>query len=376
MKKLLLFLFVLTSACYTFGQNLSEGFEGVTFPPAGWSVINLGDANTWVRSTSYPRTGLASASITYSATAHNDYLITPQLSPAAGNFTYSFYAESYLGGSFPEQFNVLLSTTGNAVANFTITLASTITAPATYGQFSYDLSAYIGQNVYVAIQAISTNEFYLLIDDVTGPPITPTPTPTAQPTALVLTPGISTIAGSFTAAAPAPSGGYLTIVSTSSSLSGTPVNGVTYLPGQALGGGVVVSTANSTSFNATGLNPVTLYYFYTFSYNNGGTGLVYLATSPLSGNISTIPPAPLCGTKTIGATGADYVNITAAMNALNASILTCPVTFLLNANCRSAGTWIKCYEHDYHQTEYRCHSLHFRIPDQCAVQNSEQQHNY
>jgi hypothetical protein len=336
MKNYLLFLFVLLAINVTYGQNLNEGFEGTTFPPSGWSVINLGDANTWVRFTSYPRTGLASASITYSATAHNDYLITPQLSPAAGNSTYSFYAESYLGTTYPEQFNVLLSTTGNIVGNFTVTLASTITAPAAYAQFSYDLSAYIGQNVYVAIQAISTNEFYLLIDDVTGPPLTPTSTPTAQPTALILTPAVSSISGSFTAASPVPNGGYLVIASTSSSLSASPVNGVTYTAGQALGGGTVISTANVTTFNASSLSPTTHYYFYIFSYNSGGTGPAYMTTGPLTGNTFTLTATPICGTKTVGATGADFVNLTAAMAALTNDIMTCPVTLLLNSNYSSA----------------------------------------
>ncbi len=339
MRKLLLFLFVLVTISFTYGQ-LNEGFEGTTFPPTGWSVINLGDANTWVRATANMRTGVACASIMYSTAAHNDYLITPQLAPTAGNFTYSFWAQSYLGASYPEQFNVLLSTTGNAAANFTVTLASNITAPAAYAQFSYNLSAYIGQNVYVAIQAISADMYYLTIDDVLGPPMTPTAPPTAQPTALILTPAVSSVAGTFTAASPVPNGGYLVVRSTSSTLSSNPVNGTSYVAGAALGGGVVVSSANSTIFTATGLAPATLYYFFVFSYNTGGAGTAYLTTSPLINSTTTGAAIPICGTKTVGATGCDYVNLTAAMTALSSSIMTCPVTLLLNATYTSATeTW-------------------------------------
>ena len=341
MKKLLLFLFVLVAINLTHGQNLNEGFEGATFPPTGWSVINLGDANTWVRSTSYMRTGVACAYIAYTATAHNDFLVTPQLAPAAGNSTISFWASNY-STSFPEQFNVLLSTTGNAAANFTVTIASGVTPPGSqvYTQYTYNLSAYIGQNVYVAIQSISTDEYYLMVDDVLGPPLAPTAPPTAQPTALNLTPAVSSIAGSFTAASPVPNGGYLVVASTSATLSSNPVNGTTYTAGQSLGGGIVVSTANSTTFAATGLNPSTLYYFFIFSYNTGGAGPGYLIPGPLTGNSTTLTAAPICGTKTVGATGADYVNLTAAMTALGNSIMTCPVTLLLNANYSSASeTW-------------------------------------
>ncbi len=341
MKKLLLFLLISATSFFTFGQNLNEGFEGATFPPTGWSVINLGDANTWVRSTSYMRTGVACAYIAYSATAHNDYLVSPQLAPAAGNSTYSFWASNY-SSSWPEQFNVLLSTTGNAAANFTVTLASGVTPPGsqTYTQYSYSLAAYIGQNVYIAIQSISTDQYYLMVDDVLGPPLSPTSPPTAQPTALNLTPAVSSVGGSFTAASPVPNGGYLVVASTSSTLSSNPVNGTTYTAGQALGGGFVVSTANATTFNATLLNPATLYYFFVFSYNTGGAGPGYLTTSPLTGSTTTLTASPICGTKTVGATGADYVNLTAAMTALGNSTMTCPVVLLLNANYSSASeTW-------------------------------------
>ena len=151
--------------------NLNEGFEGITFPPAGWRVINMGDANQWVRNTSGPRTGTACATISFSsAAAHNDWLITPALLPASGNSTFSFYAKNGLS-SYPEQFNVLLSTTGNNAADFTVTLATGVTPTALYSQYSYDLSAYVGQVVYVAIQATSLNMYYLYVDDVTGPPV-------------------------------------------------------------------------------------------------------------------------------------------------------------------------------------------------------------
>jgi hypothetical protein len=154
----------------SWAQNLSEGFNGTVFPPTGWTVINGGDANTWVRSTSAPRSGAGHASIIYGATAHSDYLISPQLAPVTGNATYSFWARNY-SSSYIDRFDVKLSTTGTATGDFTVTLASQIGPPTTYTQYSYDLSAYAGQHVYVAIIATSTDMYYLYIDDVAGPPI-------------------------------------------------------------------------------------------------------------------------------------------------------------------------------------------------------------
>lgn len=147
--------------------NLSEGFEGTTFPPDGWTVINGGDANTWIRSTSTPISGTASARITYSSTAHNDWLITPRLAPVDGNNTISFKAKNQ-SVSYLEAFNVKLSTTGKAEEDFTISLATEIEPPITPATYTYDLSAYNGQLVYVAVQAISTDMWNLYLDDFSG----------------------------------------------------------------------------------------------------------------------------------------------------------------------------------------------------------------
>ena len=152
-------------------EGFYEGFEGSVFPPAGWKVINDGSSDrTWERYTDYPISGSASAYISYSSEAHDDWLITPPLHPIAGCNTFAFKA--MLGDSFyPEQFNVMLSTTGNNKENFTVTLASNVgPTKETPETFVYDLSAYNGQTVYVAIQAISTDMYQLIVDDFTMTP--------------------------------------------------------------------------------------------------------------------------------------------------------------------------------------------------------------
>lgn len=124
---------------------------------------------------------------------------------------------------------------------------------------------------------------------------TPCVAPAAQPTALNLTPISSTqINGTFTAASPAPDN-YLIVRSLSPTLSGNPVDGTTYTPGQALGGGNVISYGAATSFNDAGLNPNTTYYYFIFSGNDDNCtgGPLYLtATAALTGNAATPPLAP------------------------------------------------------------------------------------
>ncbi len=124
---------------------------------------------------------------------------------------------------------------------------------------------------------------------------TPCTAPTAQPTALILTPSTTSIAGSFTAASPAPSS-YLVVRSTNNSLSANPVNATTYTAGQSLGGGTVVQYSSSTTFTDASLTASTTYYYFIFSANNTSCtgGPVYFTTGPLTGNSTTTAGTPAC----------------------------------------------------------------------------------
>ncbi len=166
---LLLFLFS-TMVVTLFSVDLSQGFEGTTFPPDGWTVINAGDPNTWERTNARSHSGSYSASILFEANAHDDWLISHRLAPTASNHTYAFWAANE-DMEFPEVFNVKLSTTGIEKANFTVTLGSNLVPGTDFQQYSFDLNAYVGQNVYVAIQAISRDMWQLFIDDISGPPL-------------------------------------------------------------------------------------------------------------------------------------------------------------------------------------------------------------
>ncbi|SFB71165.1 Por secretion system C-terminal sorting domain-containing protein [Flexibacter flexilis DSM 6793] len=118
--------------------------------------------------------------------------------------------------------------------------------------------------------------------------------PTAQPTALSLTPAsASAINGSFTAATGSPSG-YLVVRSTSSTLSVSPTDGTTYTVGGTLGGGTVVAVTSGTTFSTTGLVANTRYYFFVFAYNNTSciNGPKYRTASPLSDDAITCLSAP------------------------------------------------------------------------------------
>lgn len=125
--------------------------------------------------------------------------------------------------------------------------------------------------------------------------------PAAQPTALTLTPGLTQVAGSFTAATGAPTG-YLVVRYAQGAVTTPPDNGTTYTAGQALGLGTVVSAGSTTTFNSAGLTTGTAYTYYIYSYNITATcgGPVYRTTAPLTGSTTTNTCGTLSGTVPVG----------------------------------------------------------------------------
>ncbi len=119
--------------------------------------------------------------------------------------------------------------------------------------------------------------------------------PTAQPTALTFSNiTSSSVDGSFTAASAA-ADEYLVVASNNSTLTSGPVDGTTYIAGDGLGDGVVVSRSSSTTFSATNLSSLSHYYFFIFSVKDFCTGgPLYLSTSPLINDVTTAPGLPDC----------------------------------------------------------------------------------
>ncbi|AWA28670.1 hypothetical protein HYN48_00430 [Flavobacterium magnum] len=173
MKKITLaFLGCLFSGA-VFAQ-FTENFDAGTTLPAGWSVIQGGDPNTWEVTDMMDLVGLDAhsgtnaAAIVYDSDAHDDYLVTPAITVAAGvNDYFSFWGRS-LDPDYPEVIDLKLSTTGANATDFTVTLQADV-APASgesYYKFSYDLTAYVGQTVYIAFYSATTDKFIFEVDDV------------------------------------------------------------------------------------------------------------------------------------------------------------------------------------------------------------------
>ena len=288
MKKLLLFFLSIYSVL-SFGQ-FPEGFEGATFPPLGWIKFDngIGLAQSWNSTINpdYVKTGSKAAYLNKEALAPGnlalDWLVTPQvLVPANGQLRFftKLTQASDQGGIYTIRISTISQ---NTATDFTIiktwTEAQimsaddlgndgvTLAVQSTYIQKKVDLSAYAGQNVYIAFVMAANNADRWCVDDVN-----------VDQKCLIST--------SLTAV---PSGNNAVLNWTSSNPGPWEIE---YGPaGFTQGTGTIVQVA-AKPFTLTGLSPVTDYSYYVRSICSADN------LSPWSAkkDFTTTALPPVCG---------------------------------------------------------------------------------
>ncbi|WP_347374086.1 fibronectin type III domain-containing protein [Aequorivita sp. Q41] len=167
--KILTVIMFLGMAYWPASAQFLESFD--TEIPREWRIHdNDGQGGTWHYNAGDGYRGPGGARITFEENAHDDYLISPQFTVNSG---ISDYISFYAGGSgvaHPETFDVKLSTTGADPADFTVVLGSEITITdvddlGEYVNYAYNLAAYDGQDVFIAIVATSTAAFRFYVDE-------------------------------------------------------------------------------------------------------------------------------------------------------------------------------------------------------------------
>jgi hypothetical protein len=129
--------------------------------------------------------------------------------------------------------------------------------------------------------------------------------PTALNFSLINSSGFT---GSFSAASPIPSGGYLIIRKEGSAVTDVPVDGIAYSSGTLIGASTIAGIGASTAFTEVSLNAATVYYYKIFSFGKGSdpsTVNYYTSGTPLVNNQVTLAASP-----TLQATGITYTGIT------------------------------------------------------------------
>jgi Secretion system C-terminal sorting domain/Cleaved Adhesin Domain len=307
MKKITLFIAFIFGIIATGSAQFLQNFDAGLTIPAGWTVINQGGTNTW--NIGPPQgfdtppavaiSGTNTARITFNTTTHDDYLITPQITPAAGvNDRLSFWAKNY-GPTYHEHYEVLISTTdASASANFSIVLQPDTAAPDAWGKSIIDLTPYLGQPIYIAFRALSTDQFYLCFDDIAND-TAPAGAPNCD--SVLSTPANNAtnanLSGNLTwsFATGDPTGYNLTV--------GTTSGGSEVLP--------LTDVGNVTTYNVGALLPATTYYVTITPYSANGvatgctinsfTTFTPPANDDCSGAIAlTVNSDLACGTVTAG----------------------------------------------------------------------------
>ena len=106
------------------------------------------------------------ASISALTPPNNDWLITPRLNLGA-NPELTFWARSHTADYGLERLKVLISTSDTTPASFTaINTGNWLAVPVAWTEYSYDLSAWQQQEVYLAWQIVSWDAFALYLDDI------------------------------------------------------------------------------------------------------------------------------------------------------------------------------------------------------------------
>ena len=124
------------------------------------------------------------------------------------------------------------------------------------------------------------------------------PEPTAKPTNLQFTlVNDNNINGKFNKAVPAPTGGYVVVYSTSSSV-GYPNDSTPYTVGDSIKNGSAKSkvayVGTDSTFTVSGLTSGTKYYFAVIPFNNCVYGPNYFRTTPLRDDTTTTGGIPVC----------------------------------------------------------------------------------
>lgn len=161
------------------GYTFKEDFEGLatSATPEGWTVLDAdGDGYNWY-ALNYTESGLSTTDTYGNATvfgevcltsasyygssplAPDNWLITPKIDLTG---TMSVWLRGQDPSYAEEHFAIYLSTTGTNPADFTTVLVPETVATTEYVEYTADLSAYTGQQGYIAIRHFNVYDMFRL----------------------------------------------------------------------------------------------------------------------------------------------------------------------------------------------------------------------
>lgn len=330
MKKILLSYFlalgISTSAQSVIFEDSFEGYTDFAIANVGnWTLTDVDLKTTYgFQQVQFPNTGVAKSFQVFNATTtappltptttsnwtartgnksmvafastsapwNNDWLISPKIQLISGGAELSFWAKSCDTSYGAEKFRVYISTTGTAVSNFTpITAELTTPSDATWYKYTYDLSAYSGKEIHVAIQCTSKDQFGFAVDDFKVMSTIPA---TSAPNCATLT---------------APTNGNTSVavnpsvtLSWEAATTGDAASSYDVYLGTSPNPTTLLGNYTTTSTSVTALAPLTTYYWKVVPKNNIGASTNCSEFSFKTAN-SNPPGCVTIVTPTAGATG-------------------------------------------------------------------------
>ncbi len=151
--------------------RINESFEGIEFPPQGWSVINLQSwEGEWKSSSRMINSGSKCAVSNFSLTGSNNILVTKGFIPLSGD-SLVFHFRQTFWRFYKDTLNVLISTQDSLLSGtnenlFQMMDSISYAVPYGYVRKSISLNNYAGQKVWIGFQHINLNGENIRLDDI------------------------------------------------------------------------------------------------------------------------------------------------------------------------------------------------------------------
>jgi hypothetical protein len=152
--------------------STTYGFTGIDFTNSNYtgSFIAFNPASTDPAMTAdaiMPHTGdRFGGCIAATTPPNNDWLVTPQTDVLNAGASVNMWVKSYTDEYGLEQYKVYASNSGTAIADFTELTGGVQSADTLWTEINYDLSTYTGEQVYIAVQCVTSDAFIFMVDDI------------------------------------------------------------------------------------------------------------------------------------------------------------------------------------------------------------------
>ena len=160
-------------------QGMLDGSFTGNFPPKDWNLANAIGSKSWSVAWGGGADGGNHTTLyaQNAGTMNDAWIVTPQVCPSAENHNLVFWTKKSVAGSNNMTLSVYVSATGNSMADFAEPALLSLLNTKEQQDFSLawtadtlDLSAYQGQNIFVAFR-VQDNSVQVYLDEISGLPL-------------------------------------------------------------------------------------------------------------------------------------------------------------------------------------------------------------